>query len=558
MKAASSNKRTVWLAYAAIVVFLSAVYFADVRNLGLAVHDAETFRDNEAIAQDWRFFFSPDKEQLTGRPLAELVKYLAYLVWGNSPQAFHLLVAAVHTLSAILLAVVACLLNAGRWTAMTGGLLFLVNVSHFQAVHHISALDYPLGLLLTLFGLLCCERQLSGGRGWRWGMYAGVLLAPLAHASTAFLWPVFPLFALVRAGRSALRPLLPLLCLLILEMVLLVAFTPESTNAGRAFERYDPGDLLNLMSGMAVSGLWLLGRLLTTAHWIGVPLYERVALDLYIGAGVGLVLAVLAWRTKPPVSLWASWSLFALVPFLLMFLDPELTGRVWGRTRYLYAASAGTSMLLALALARAGRTLGPRGPWFQGGAMAALLVSSYLALKQAEGLSLYASGLDYVYRGDIPTGVAQLKRAIRQGPDAIDLESTYAHVCFLTIGDRKHRFFLRQALEAYPANPLLNLLWPVVRSMDADSTIATPAWNRLKLLRDSSPGTRMEVAPKAWILASDAKIEVASAYHNVGAGFQTEGNLDRAVRAYTRSLMFNPDRVQTRQALAELTGGKSP
>ena len=157
---------------------------------------------------------------------------------------------------------------------------------------------------------------------------------------------------------------------------------------------------------------------MTTAHWIGVPLYERVALDLYIGAGVGLVLAVLAWRTKPPASLWAAWSLLALIPFLLMSLDPVLNDRVWTLTRYLYAASAGTSMLLTLALTRAGRTLGPWGPWFQGGAMAALLVSSYLALKQAEGLSLYSSGRNYVARGDIPTGVAQLKRAIRQGPDA--------------------------------------------------------------------------------------------------------------------------------------------
>ena len=558
MKAAISDKRIVWPAYAAVVVFLSAVYFAGVRDLGLDVHDAQTFRDNAAIAQDWRFYLSPDKEQRTGRPLADLVKYLAYVVWGNSPQAFHLLVVAVHTLSSILLGVVACLLNAGRWTAMTGGLLFLANVSHFQAVHHISALDYPLALLLMLFGLLCYERRLSGGRGWWWGTYAGVLLAPLAHASTAFVLPVFPLFALARAGRSELRPLLPLLVLLTLEMVLVVAFTPESTNAGRAFDRYEPGDFLDLISGMAVSGLWLAGRLLTTAHWIGVPLYERVILDQYIGAGVGLVLVVLAWRTKPPVSLWASWSLFALIPFLLMFLDPVFNDRVWGRTRYLYTASAGTSVLLALALARAGGFLRSWGPWFQGGATAALLVSSYLALKQAEGLSLFSSGRNYVARGDVATGITQLKRAIHQGPGAIDLEFTYAHVCFLTIGDRKHRFFLRQAMDAYPTHPLLNLLWPVVRSMDADSTVATPAWNRLKLLRDSSPETRIQLTPGVWVMASDAKNDVASAYHNVGTGFQTEGDLNRAVQAYSRSLMFHPGRVQTRQALAELRDRGSP
>ena len=435
---------------------------------------------------------------------------------------------------------------------MTGGLLFLVNVSHFQAVHHISALDYPLGLLLMLFGLLCYERRLSGGRGWWWGTYAGVLLAPLAHASTAFVWPVFPLFALVRAGRSALRPLLPLLGLLTLEMVLLVAFMPETTSTGRAFDLFAAGDFLDLISGIAFSALWLSGRLLTTAHWIGVPLYERVFLDPYIGAGVGLVLAVLVFRMRAPASIWAAWSLLALTPFLLMSHDPVLNDRVWACTRYLYAASAGTSVLLALGLARAGRYLGPWGPWFQGGATAALLVSSYLALKQAEGLSLFSSGRNYVARGDVATGIAQLKRAIHQGPDAIDLEFTYAHVCFLTIGDRGHRFFLRQALDAYPTHPLLNLLWPVVRSMDADSTIATPAWNRLKLLRDSSPETRIQLTPGVWVMASDAKSDVASAYHKVGTGFQTEGDFDRAVLAYSRSLMFRPDRVQTRQALAEL------
>ena len=552
MKAAISDKRIVWPAYAAVVVFLSAVYFAGVRDLGLDVHDAQTFRDNAAIAQDWGFYFSPEKEQRTGRPLADLVKYLAYVVWGNSPQAFHLLVVAAHTLSSILLGVVACLLNAGRWTAMTGGLLFLVNVSHFQAVHHISALDYPLGLLLMLFGLLCYERRLSGGRGWWWGTYAGVLLAPLAHASTAFVWPVFPLFALVRSGRSALRPLLPLLGLLTLEMVLVVAFMPETTSTGRAFDLFAAGDFLDLMSGIAFSALWLSGRLLTTAHWIGVPLYERVFLDPYIGAGVGLVLAVLVFRMRAPASIWAAWSLLALTPFLLMSHDPVLNDRVWASTRYLYAASAGTSVLLALALARAGRYLGTWGPWFQGGATAALLVSSYLALKQAEGLSLFSSGRNYVARGDYATGIAQLKRAIHQGPDAIDLEFTYAHVCFLTIGDRGHRFFLRQALDAYPTHPLLNLLWPVVRSMDADSTIATPPWNRLKLLRDSSPETRIQLSPGVWVLASNAKRDVAAAYHKVGNGFRSEGDFDRAVLAYSRSLMFRPDRVQTKQALAEL------
>ena len=445
-----SKNRIAWLAYAGIMFLLSAVYFGDVRNLGTDFHDARTFRDHTAIEQNWRFFFSSEKEQLTGRPLAEFAKYLAYVAWGNNPQAFHLLVVAVHTLCSLLLGVVGCLLNAGRWTSMMGGLLFLANVSHFQAVHHISALDYPLGLLLILGGLLCYERHLSGYQGWLLGMYVAVLLAPLAHASTAVLWLIYPLVALVRAGKPALRPLLPLLCLLILEMILLVVFVPKNTSTSRAFDSFAATHFMDSISGIAFSGLWLLGRLLTTAHWIGVPLYERVALDPYIGAGVGLVLTAVVCRMKAPTCLWAAWTLFALVPFLLMSHDPVLNDRVWDSTRYLYAASAGTSMLLAGALSRVGRYFDFWGGWLQGGAMIGLLVSSYFALKQTEGLSLYWSGRSHVAQGDYKSGVAQFKRAIQKGPDAIDLEFAYVHVCFLTIGDRTHRFFFASGNERVP------------------------------------------------------------------------------------------------------------
>ena len=157
---------------------------------------------------------------------------------------------------------------------------------------------------------------------------------------------------------------------------------------------------------MAFSGLWLLGRLLTTAHWIGVPLYERVALDPYIGAGVAWCWSAWSFEKSSPSPCGRPGVCWPWSPFLLMSQDPVLTDRVWSSTRYLYAASAGTSMLLALALAWIGRSLGSWSAWFQGGAMAALLVSSYLALKQTEGLSLYSSGRYNVARGDFVTGIA--------------------------------------------------------------------------------------------------------------------------------------------------------
>ena len=386
-----------------------------------------------------------------------------------------------------------------------------------------------------------------------WAFYAGSVLAIAALSATAFLWPFCLYWSWLRKRdlRASLRPLLPLLPVVALELVGIVALTPRENSTWRAIDQLTEGDPFGFFLGMGRLLLWLFSRLLTTAHWLPIPVYELGSWELYAGAAVLAGLGAVIYRSPPPISLWSIWILLSVLPFLPVN-DTLVLGRPEGPSRYLYPATAGTSLLLAWGLEEGSRRLGSWRRYLYGVLLAAILVSSWFSLKQAEAVSLYASGRNYVARGDHATGVAQLKRAIRQGPDAIDLESAYARVCFLTIGDRTHRYFLRQALDAYPTHPLLNLLWPVVRSMDADSTIAAPAWNRLKLLRDSSPGTRIELAPEVWELASDAKRNVAAAYHNVGTGFKTEGDLDRAVRAYTRSLMFRPERVQTRQALSEL------
>ena len=82
-----------------------------------------------------------------------------------------------------------------------------------------------------------------------------------------------------------------------------------------------------------------------------------------------------------------------------------------GTSRYLYFASAGSSLLLAAGLQRVGLSLGRWGrPLF----MAALLLvgsSSYLALGNAEALSIYSSARNYMARGDIATSVQLMENA---------------------------------------------------------------------------------------------------------------------------------------------------
>ena len=148
------NTTRSWWLYAASVAVLTAIFFASVTGHGIDNHDAETFYDNARISQDFSYFFSPDRQQITGRPAADLSKWLASLALGDSAAGFHLLVVAAHALAALLLARLVDVLYDNRLWAFASGLLFLVNVTHFQAVHHISALDYPLALCWGLAALL--------------------------------------------------------------------------------------------------------------------------------------------------------------------------------------------------------------------------------------------------------------------------------------------------------------------------------------------------------------------------------------------------------------------
>ena len=105
---------------------------------------------------------------------------------GNDAAAFHLAV-FFHTLAAWLLARLIAQLSADLLLGICTGLLFLVNVTHLQAVHHISALDYPPALCLSIATLLY----------WNEGQHKSHLLftilfslALLTHLSTLFIWPL--------------------------------------------------------------------------------------------------------------------------------------------------------------------------------------------------------------------------------------------------------------------------------------------------------------------------------------------------------------------------------
>ena len=70
------DRSSTWLLYIGLLCVVSAVCFGSLRHHYIYFHDDETFRDNVAISRDFSFFFSPEKEQFTGRPVAELAKWV--------------------------------------------------------------------------------------------------------------------------------------------------------------------------------------------------------------------------------------------------------------------------------------------------------------------------------------------------------------------------------------------------------------------------------------------------------------------------------------------------
>ena len=299
------DRSSTWLLYGGLLCVVSAVCFGSLRHHYIYFHDDETFRDNVAISRDFSFFFSPEKEQFTGRPVAELAKWVAFAAVDNDPGTSHLIVVGFHTLASLLLALMFRRMGLNLELAFLGGLLFLVDVSHFHSVHHISALDFPLGLVWGVLAVICYLRYLATSQRRYWlGTCASLLAGVATHVAMVAAWP-FLLFWSWHQGmslRDSWRHQLPLLVILMLASTYLLSITPADTTTGASIDKYRAGDLPALLAGFCRMLLWIVSRLFTTAHWVPLPLYERQTWELYAGGLVLIALLVSIWRRQFPLS----------------------------------------------------------------------------------------------------------------------------------------------------------------------------------------------------------------------------------------------------------------
>ena len=386
MKIPPLAKEHLWWSYVALLAAVAWLCFGNLRTHLLDTHDADSFADHLQIAEDWTFFFSDEKAQASGRPIAEATKFLFFLLFGNNPAAFHLLSIAVHTLAAFLLARIVWRQTDQIVLAALTGLLFLTNVTHFQAVHHISALDYPLALSCGLAALLALGRGATPQRPIAFAVW--LCCGTLAHPSIAPVW-LLALYLIWRrsdltASLGALWPSGLALCLAFACSLFLAA---DNTSTWQSVDEYGSQSTLDLGLGMVRVLVWFLSRLLTTAHWLPLPIYVQETWELYLGAVVCALLAWLIWRNRQPLTSAAGATLLGLAPYVLL-TEATILGLPAGPSRYLYLATAGSSLLLAWGLDWIRRRLHP---YAAAALLAVTLVSSYYSLRQVESISLFTS-----------------------------------------------------------------------------------------------------------------------------------------------------------------------
>ena len=538
--------RYTWWIYSSIVLLLAGIYFGSLAELMLEVDDARTFRDNVAVAQDFTYLFSSNKEVGSGRLMADFVRFLAYLLVGNQPGPVHLFVVAVHTLASLLLARLAFRLGMPLNVSLLSGLLFLVNVAQFRAIHWIAALDYPLALVWSFLTLLAYLHYRDQPHLLRLALfYLCLLLSLLTHLVTALVLPFF-VYLLWRQGRplrACLRHFAGPVALSPLVLYGVLSSTSKASTTWWAIERYAT-EGMELLLGCGRMLLWLLGRMVTTAYWLPLPLYEQQEWELYIGAGLLILLLGVIWKRIYPLDAWALWVLMALAPFALL-TEGTVNALLAGPSRYLYLATGGWAVMLGWTLIELGQWLGQRlgikNNYVLAGLLVPILVSSYVSLKNIEALSFYISSRYYTAEESKEEGIAQMRRALAHAPEMLPLEDAYARfISQLFATGEDTQAVVEEALAICPDSGIFLTYSYILESIQPDSVSRARGQQKLDAARKNMPREKLK----------DYIELIAMSYHNIGVGLYNKKDIEGAIQAYYKALEVAPGRLNTLKELA--------
>jgi tetratricopeptide (TPR) repeat protein len=529
-----------WGALAGLLCLLATVSFGSLTTLGLDNHDRDNFLDSAAVSQDFSYLFSTDKHHPSGRPLFELIIWSGYALWGEDTRFFHLLGVVWHIGAALLLALLCQRLGWAWRPSAAAALLFFYTVSHFRAIHWISAQCYIVSFLLLIAGLLAyltwsegnekkegneTQQQRAGAL-----FYLCLLAGLFVHTSTAVLLPLSA--ALAWSRHHPLRPTL-------FRLIPATLAGGLSTAAIRLYYANAPqvGQLGGIEPlAQAKSLLYMAGRLLSTAHALPIPPYAPTGWDWAAGALVLGGSAYLCWRRV----FWGAWVPLCLAPFLVL-APQHILGLQAGPSRYLYAASAGIAALSALGFSRLADTLG-KGAWGYL-PLLPLLCLSHFQLKQSEGVSYFISGRSYISQQENEAAIAALEKATRLAPQLIPLEDVYGRLLNTRLSMGKGvEPLLSQARHSLPQSRILQLLAAVM----ATEVQKDAALQRIDQLIETQKRLGLKAS------AYDLQPMAGTFFANRGTGLVNVDSAAKAAVALRHALRYDPQQKTALKSIAYL------
>lgn len=402
------------------------------------------------------------------------------------------------------------------------GLLFLVNVAHFRAVHWITSINYVLALIFILLVFICYRNFIKTHRTkWIIASIGALTLATLTHPAAMFV----ALFCSIVTWREngSIKHALASSWPLLLTAPMLVFIAHIISVHGQSEAALTAPDLTRIFTNL----FWYLGRLVTTAHWISRDTTANIAHPWELGIGVCFLILLLIFYQKRlyPATYASIWIVLCILPFLNN--PPERLAV--GPSRHLYFASLGATFILAWALKTFIEIQNLR--WSQKkrqGIFIALVfmitLSSILSLKKAEALSIYLTAISN--KTEAPT---LFERAIIQAPNIVPLDA-YTRIIQvgLTSGET-YRHLLQPALQNNPNNAQLKMLWGV-------TSFAQP--NPKEQIQGEE---QIQEALKTMADPNPMRYDIAVLIQNIAVYYNQKNDLDRAAQLYSKALSYYPN-----------------
>jgi len=474
------------------------------------------------------------EKRMPGRPIFELLLWAEYTVWGENARAFHTTGILLHIISSCLLALVCRQLGSEMITSLTAGLFFLLGVSHFRAVHWISAHCYPLAFIFCSLTVVFFSRwQQKDGTAYVVATYAFALSGILTHISAVLALPIC-LIAHIRRENWKRRSvaLIPLITATVACILFIRFYYSRAPQITLLSEGLNP-----IESARAYS--FMLGRLLATTHWVPAALYKTHVWEYYLGAVAAIGASWAIFFQRGMVSIWCSWTLLGLLPFML--LDPTYVQEIaTGPSRYLYFANAGVVVLISMGLMHVTKFVAQRSTKlavpFYVSLMLLICFSGSYYLRRTEAVSQYSSGRYFAAAGDISSAIAQYQRALAAGGKRnVDREDIYHHLGLLLPSVGEDAFpVLQRGVQEFPESLWLNAFLAVLEQ-EQESTD----------LRDLGRRRSAQVYTQAGPLKDNLDFNISALYHNLGAGYVTKKQYAKAVYALRSALEIQPQKKAT-------------